>query len=65
MSPLATAILITVLFLAIVGLDIYLALDKRDGNTYSEVTKKFGKVWPPFRLLLSFFFGLLAGHFFW
>ena len=65
MSPVSTAILMGVLFLAIAGFDWYLYKDGKDGNTYSEVTTLFGKVWPPFRLLISVGFGLLLGHWFW
>ncbi len=65
MSPLATAILMGVAFTAIVALDVYLALDRRDENTYSERLRALGKVWPPARLLLTFGMGLLAGHLYW
>ncbi len=65
MSPLATSILMGAAFLGIVGLDVYLALDRRDGNTYSERLRALGRVWPPARLILSFGMGMLAGHLYW
>lgn len=64
-SPLATAILMGAAFLSIVGLDVYLALDGRDENTYSERLRALGRVWPPARLLITFGMGLLAGHLWW
>ena len=61
-SPTVTAILMAVLFVAICALDVYLALDGRDGNTYSE---RLRALWPPAKLLLVFGMGLLAGHLYW
>jgi hypothetical protein len=65
MSPLATAILMGAAFLAIVGLDVYLALDGRDENTYSERLRALGRAWPPARLLIVYGMGLLSGHLYW
>lgn len=65
MSPNLVAFLMIVAMVILIGLDIWLALDNRDENTYSELTRKLARVWRPFRLLLPFTFGLLTGHFFW
>lgn len=48
-----------------IGVDIVLALDMRDGNTYSEILRAAGRKWMPLVILMCFGFGLLSGHFFW
>lgn len=65
MSNTATAIIMTVFVIAFIGVDIWLALDKRDGNTYSERLRSWAKVWPPLRLLIAFGMGMLCGHWWW
>ena len=51
---------------AFLGLfDLYLDRDKRKGNTYSELFRKMGRFWPPFRVALPLLFGLCLGHWFW
>ena len=62
MSPVATAIVALTAMTLLVVLDVYLATDRRRGNTYSELLTRLGKIWPPIRLLLSFGMGLLAAH---
>lgn len=52
-------------FVAIVGLDVYLALDDKRGNTYSEIIRKAGKAWPFTRLLMAVSMGVLLGHWYW
>lgn len=64
MSNLAVSVLMAAAFLVLVGVDIYLALDGRDDNTYSERIRAWGKVWPPFRLLLAASMGGLLVHWF-
>lgn len=65
MTSAATTIVMVAAFLGLVGLDVYLALDGRPENTYSERLRVMSKAWPPARLLLSFGMGLLAGHLYW
>jgi len=65
MSNSAVAVLMAVMFVVIIGIDIWLAIDKRKGNTYSERLRAWGKAWPPVRLLITFGMGLLAGHWWW
>lgn len=65
MTNLHTAIVMAVFFVVIIGLDVWLALDGRKGNTYSERLTAWGKAWPPLRLLIVFGMGLLAGHWYW
>lgn len=65
MSNTATTIIMAVFVVSFIGVDVYLALDKRDGNTYSERMRAWAKAWPPLRLMISFGFGLLAGHWWW
>lgn len=57
--------LMCAMFVGIVGLDVYLALDDRDGNTYSELIRKAGKAWPFTRLLMAVSMGVLLGHWYW
>jgi len=54
-----------VAFVVLVGFDIWFAVDGKKGNTYSENIRKWGRAWPPFKLVFCFTLGLLAGHFFW
>ncbi len=65
MTNLAVSITMAAIALAIIGWDIYLALDGRKGNTISarvrELDRRFGGV----KIIVSFSFGLLAGHWFW
>jgi succinate dehydrogenase hydrophobic anchor subunit len=65
MSNTVTAIIMAVFVVAFIGVDVYLAFDKRKGNTYSERLRAWAKVWPPLRLLISFGMGLLCGHWYW
>lgn len=65
MSNTAVAILMASIFLIVIAVDIWLALDDRKGNTYSERLRSWGKAWPPLRLLIAFGMGLLAGHWWW
>lgn len=51
-----------VLFIAI---DVALAVDKREGNTYSEIIRSAGRRWLPLAIVFGFCFGLLCGHLFW
>ena len=65
MSNTATAIIMAVFVLSFIGVDIYLAVDKVSGNTYSERLRAWAKVWPPLRLIGCFAMGVLAGHWWW
>lgn len=65
MSNTAAALLMAALFVVVIGIDIWLALDRRVGNTYSERLRAWGRAWPPVRLLVVFSVGLLCGHWFW
>ena len=65
MSPDTVAVLIIVLILAIIGFDIYLALDKEEDNTFSSIIRAAGKKWVPLIIMASFGMGLLAGHWWW
>ena len=55
----------TVFMVAFIGVDIYLAVDKVAGNTYSENLRRWGKLWPPLRLMVAFGMGMLCGHWWW
>jgi len=57
--------LMGVFFVGIVGLDVWLAVDDRDGNTYSELIRKAGKTWPFTRLVMAVSMGVLLGHWYW
>jgi hypothetical protein len=65
MSPVAVAWIMAGAFVALVGLDVLLAVDGRPENTYSERLRALGKAWPAARLLIAFGMGLLAGHLYW
>jgi succinate dehydrogenase hydrophobic anchor subunit len=65
MSTTATAIIMAVFVISFIGVDIYLAVDKVSGNTYSERMRAWAKVWPPLRLMVAFGMGLLCGHWYW
>lgn len=65
MNNITVAIIMAGLFVGIIGLDIVLALDKHDGNTYSERMRAWAKIWPPLRLIIMFGMGLVAGHWWW
>jgi hypothetical protein len=48
-----------------IAIDIILAVNKRKGDTYSEIIRAAGKKFAPLAMMISFGFGLLAGHWFW
>jgi len=63
--PLFTVIIMAVFPVVFIAIDIVLALNKRKGDTYSEVFRKAGKRWMPLIMLMCFGMGLLAGHWWW
>jgi hypothetical protein len=65
MSNTVTLMIMVSAFVMLVGFDIWFATDAKKGNTYSENIRKWGRLWPPFKLIFCFALGLLAGHFFW
>lgn len=61
-----TVIIILVTFpLVFIGIDIWLFMDRKEGNTYSEILRAAGRKWMPLIMLMSFGFGLLCGHWWW
>lgn len=50
---------------AFVGIDVYLAMDNLQGNTYSEILRAFDKRNPWFSLVFCFALGVLVGHWWW
>ena len=64
-SPTYAVVLTVAVFAAVVVIDIVLALNRRKGDTYSEVLRSAGKRWWPFALIIAFAMGLLCGHWFW
>lgn len=65
MNNTVTAIIMATFVLSFIGVDIYLAVDKVSGNTYSERLRVWARVWPPLRLMIAFGMGLLCGHWWW
>lgn len=66
MTPnIITAIIMGVFVVSFIGIDIYLAVDKVSGNTYSERLRVWARAWPPLRLMVAFGMGLLCGHWWW
>lgn len=63
--PLYTVLIMTVLPAIFILIDVVLWLNKRDGDTYSEVLRKAGHKWLPVVMFICFGFGLLAGHWWW
>ena len=55
-------ILLPTIFITI---DIFLAINKRKGDTYSEVLRAAGKKWMSLIMMICFGMGLLAGHWWW
>lgn len=48
------------LLAAFIGLDIYLAVDRLPGNTWSEILRQWAIVTP----LIPWIYGILGGHFY-
>lgn len=66
MISVQTAVIILITFpVVFIAIDIYLAVDKIGGNTYSEILRKTGRKWMPLIMIISFGFGLLCGHWWW
>lgn len=63
--PLYTIIIMTVLPAVFIAIDIVLAVNKRKGDTYSEILREAGKKWTPLIMIMCFGMGLLAGHWWW
>lgn len=63
--PLYTVIIMTVMPAIFIIIDIVLAVNKKKGDTYSEVLREAGKKWQPLIMLMCFGMGLLAGHWWW
>lgn len=51
--------------LAIILWDIFLALDKKQGNTISAVLRAAGKKWIALIMFVAYGWGLLNGHWWW
>lgn len=48
-----------------VAIDIGLALNRKTGDTYSEIIRAAARRFLPLALMIAFGFGLLCGHWFW
>jgi hypothetical protein len=46
-------------------IDVGLALNKRQGDTYSEIIREASKKFMPLIIFICFGMGLLAGHWWW
>jgi len=49
----------------VVAIDLVLALNRTQGDTYSEVIRAWGRKRLAVVIGISFVMGLLAGHWFW
>ena len=65
MDPMTTSIVMVALTILIIGWDVWLFLDGKRGNTISERIRAADQIFVPFKYLMIFGFGLLAGHWFW
>lgn len=63
--PLYTMLFIVGVFTVIIGVDIVLAVNKKSGDTISEVIRNSARKWPIFYVLWGLFWGVLLGHWFW
>lgn len=63
--PMYTVVFIVGVIALIIGVDIVWAVNKRDGDTISEVLRSAGWRWMPLIILFCFGFGLLCGHWWW
>lgn len=60
----AMGYVVIALFVAVIGFDIYLAMDGLTGNTYSEIIRTRTNSWWWLGHLITAGMGLLAWHFF-
>jgi len=65
MSPDAVMVMMVVLAVVIIAADVALAMDRRRGNTYSEILRAAGARWKPLIFMIIFGMGLLTGHWWW
>ena len=65
MSAELVTVFMIVVIAGFVGVDVYLAVDGKPGNTYSEIIRKAGAKWFPLVAIIIFAFGLLTGHWWW
>jgi flagellar basal body-associated protein FliL len=57
-------IFMIVVFLVVVGVDIFL-LTRKSKATFSEILRTASRKWQPVVIITSFGMGLLSGHWFW
>lgn len=62
MSIAATKALVIMVVLILVAFDILLAVDRREGNTYSEVIREWFWRFEPLYYGVAFGLGVLMGH---
>lgn len=63
--PLYTVLVMTIMPGLFILIDIVFALNKRKGDTYSEILRRIGRKWLPVIMFICFGFGLLSGHWWW
>jgi hypothetical protein len=63
--PLYTVLFIAAAVTVIIGVDIYLLYNRKDGDTISEVIRNSARRWPIFYVFWGLFWGVLLGHWFW
>jgi hypothetical protein len=64
-SPTVISVFMGVIFVALVGFDLYLSHDARTGNTFSARFRALGRFWPPSRLVITLAIGMCLGHWWW
>lgn len=60
-----SVIFMITVFVVIIGVDIILAQNKLEGDTFSEIIREKNKKWAPLGYMIVFGMGLLTGHWFW
>lgn len=64
-APLYTVLVMTIAPALFIAFDVYLAINKRKGDTYSEVLREAGRKWQPIIMMMCFAMGMLCGHWWW
>ena len=65
MSNMTTTVIMIALTVLIIGWDVWLAVDRKDGNTISERMRAADRGFRGFKYIIIFGFGLLTGHWWW
>jgi hypothetical protein len=65
MSQTLVTIFMIASLIIISGVDVYLANDNVKGNTYSAKIRAWSRIFPPLKIGICVFFGMLLAHWYW